>query len=509
MGRDKGFLVRAIAPLAILILAVALSSAYSGPSTRRPELTLGFSVDPVTADPRFSSNIPGQSIQRHGYEPLINHDRSGKLIPVLATSWKMINPTTLEFKLRRGVKFHNGEDFTAESVKYTIESIIAPDSKSPNKQALLDIAKIESPDPYTVRLITHQPSRPLLRNLTFWPIGMLPPKAAQELGPKLSSVGIGTGAYKLVEFIPGERAVFEAYDGYWGKKPSYARITFKIIRENGPRAAALEAGDVMMINNVPPDEMARINANPNLRVIARPTARIMFVAAAMRKPIMQNVKFRQALNVAINRSAIVNSILRKTTEVARSPIPAMVWGSVQMAPPAYNVARARQLLKDAGYQGEPIEFLVPNGRYLLDKQIGEAIAGYFQKAGVNVKINLVEWGQFASAVFGKSGTWDLSLFGWGMVTFDPDWLFRPMFHSKYNLTGYKNEKLDSLIDAGRTTFDERKAMASYKEIQQLLWDQVPYLFLYNQPQIDAINKKLKGYEPMPDEFMYFAGTTLE
>lgn len=500
---------RRVVPVLVAIVLVVVTNGPVGGQPSGPELQVAFSVGPSMLEPRLAQGTPAQSIIRMIYEPLLYHDRDGNFVPVLAKSWRKVNETTLEFKLQENVRFTNGEPFTSESVKYTIESIIAPDSRFVgNRASLLDIERVETPDAFTVRLITKQPSRPLLYTLTFWPLGMMPPKASAELGARLSAQPVGTGPYKLVEFTPGQRAVLEVNPGYWGKKPYYSKLTFHIITENGTRVAALESGRVMMINNVPPDQMARLSRHPDLTVIARPTARIMFLSFRMVKPIVRDVRFRQAVNVAINRRAIVNGILGGTTKVATSPLPPMVWGATDLPETEYNPARARELLQQAGYRGEPFELFAPNGRFVLDKQITEAIAGYLQAVGINVKIHVQEVGQVLNEWY-RGTTWDGLFYGWGIITFDPDWLFTPMFHSTASPGKYQNQNLDALIDVAKTTADEAKALQYYKAIQQILWRDLPFLFLYYNPQVDAVNKRLKGYEPMPDEFMFFDNTTLQ
>ena len=478
-------------------------------SDARPELTVGFSVGPATLDPRREQAISFQSVLRHMYEPLLYHDRQGTITPSLATSWKFIDPLTLELKLRTGVRFHNGEAFDAQSVKYTIDSINAPDSKAINKFTLANVARVDTPDSHTVRLVLKTPSRAQLRTLTFWPLGMLPPKAAAELGDRLGTVSVGTGPYRLGEYVPGEKLVLLPHDGYWGGKPAYSKITVRIIPENGTRIAALESGEAMMINNVPPDQIQRLGANATLTIISRPTTRNMFVAFNWRKQtIATDPRVRQAVSLAIDRSELVKGVLNGTAPVSRSPLAPAIFGAVTFEASPYNPTRAKQLLQDAGYKGERLEFWVPNGRYLNDKLVGEAIGGYLQAAGFNVAVRVVEWGQFvAETIAGKGKDWDMAFFGYSNPPLEPDYSFN-LFHSKFDQVGYSNPSYDALVEKARGTIDEREAAPIYEEIQRVLWRETPYVFLYFQPQIDAVNKRLRGYEPMPDEYMFFTGTSL-
>lgn len=496
----------AVAAMLGLLAPVALGQVPPA----KPVLKVALSSGAVTADPRFSSNLPEQSVLRHIYEPLVQHDADGNLQGVLATSWEFIDDTTLEMTLRQGVTFHGGEVFDANSAKYTIESILGAGSRAANSGLLAVVKEVRVLDDFTIQLVTEAPVRSLLQTLTFVPLGIMPKVWAEELGERTNAVANGTGPYRLEEFVPGQRLQLVANESYWGAEPAYSRIEVRVVPESGTRIAALLAGEVSFINNLSPDDMDRVAANPDLAVTSGESTRSMFVLVNFRdNPLMNDLRIRQAMNLAIDREALVEAILGGVAEPAHSILQDSVFGSAAFEPASYDPGLARTLLAEAGYAGEEIQFFVPNGRYLMDRQIGEAIAGYLGAVGLNVDLRVVEWGQFASEIWlGQGSIWDIAFLGWGAITFDPDFLLSPLFRSDLSPGSYSNAEVDGLLRQALATLDADTARTAYQEAQEVLWSELPALFLYTQPQIDAINRHLHDYAPRPDELLDWTRTSL-
>jgi ABC-type transport system substrate-binding protein len=477
------------------------------------EITVALGTDVGSLDPRISFNVPGESQLQTMYETLVGLDPNGRVLPKLAESWEMKeNPPQIKFKLRKNVKFHNGEPFTAESVKYTLESIVAPESKSPKKPFLAQIAGVDVVDPYTAIVKMKSFNRDLLRTLTLFPV-MMPAKASKELGDKMATTIIGTGPYKFVEYRSGEKLVVTANPDYWGKKPQLPKITFRIIPEHGTRLVALESGEAMMINNLPIDQIDRLAKSPNIEILAAPTARVVTLAVRMDRKPLDDVRVRHALNYAINKEELIKTILGGRAQIANSPLPPMCFGAdPTMKPWPYDPAKAKELLTQAGYpNGFKLKFGTPVGRFLQDKQISEAIAGYLEKVGIKTELDTPEFATYVAETMKKDGKYDIFLFAWGYQTLDPHWGFGTLYHSRFaTRTAYNNPKVDELLDKARQVADEQDATKIYIEVQKIIWGDASMVWLYYQPDIIGVNKRFKGIERTHgNEIFVFNGTYLQ
>jgi peptide/nickel transport system substrate-binding protein len=491
--------------------AAGLASGYlPRAAAQGRELSVGFSIDPGHMDPRVEAGVPGWSIFHNIHDPFLWRDEKINPVPWLVTKWEQVNPTTTRWHLRKGVKFHNGEDFTAESVKVSFEHYSATNSRSPWRSQLNVVKQFKFSDPHVVDLITEKPNRPLLRNST--QAMALSPRAIKELGDRFPTSPVGTGQMRFVEYRPGQHVLMEANPSYWGKKSAFSRIRIRFIPENGTRLAALEAGEVMMVNNVPPDQIGRLKGNPDLQVIAVPSNRVIFVALRTDRKPFNDKRVRQAMNYAIDREAITKGIFSGMAPIAKAPLPSGVFAHhTGLTPYPYDPERAKKLIAEAGAAGATFNFGAPNGRYLMDKQVGEAIAGYLEAVGLKVVFENPSWSTFVSEVtkFEKA-KYDGYMFGWGIVTAEPDQLMGEHFYSvNARRTLYNNPEVDKLIVDARENFDESRVRTDYQKAQELLWSDCPWIWLYEQPDITAINKKLKGFAGRRDEYLMFWDASLD
>lgn len=487
-------------------------SAAAMPAIRRQtdELVVAFSADPGHLDPRVEAGGIGWSIFYHMFDSMVWRDVNANPIPYLVERWEQISPDTLRWHLRRGVRFHNGEDFNAEAVKFTIEQYTAPESRSPSKSQLVVVTDFKLHDAYTIDLITEKPNRPLLRNSTL--AMAMSPRALHELGDRFATNPVGTGPMRLVEYAPGLHILMERNPDYWGKPTAFQRLRIRFIPENGTRVASLEAGEVMMVNNVPPDQLRRLRDNPSLQVQVAPTNRVMFVTLRTDRPPFDDKRVRQALNYAIDKEAIAQGLMDGMAPIVRAPLPEGILGFHPNLPPyQYDPARARQLLAEAGATGATFNFGAPNGRYLLDRQIGEAIAGFLEEVGLKVAFENPAWSTFVTEVTKfEQAKYDGYFFGWGVITGEPDQLVREHFYSPNTRRSlYRNPEVDRLIETATENFDESRVTAAYQRAQELIWDDAPWIFLYGQPDVSANSRRLKWSSGRRDEFWLFHEASLE
>jgi peptide/nickel transport system substrate-binding protein len=494
----------------------AATSALSGAIPKRvsakesaEELVVAFSGDPGHMDPRVEAGGIGWSVFHHIFEPPVWRDNLCNPIPCLVEKWEHISPTVMRWYLRKNVKFHNGEDFTAEAIKVWHQELTAPTSRSPSKDRLSPIKDFKVHDPHTIDLITEKPHRPVLRATT--QSFIFSPRALREFGDKFPTNPVGTGQMKFVEYRPGQHVLMEANPNYWDKKSNFKRLRIRFIPETGTRVSSLEAGEVMMINNVPPDQLPRLRANPNLKVLVSPTNRVIFITLRCDRKPFDNKRVRQAMNYAVDKEALTKGIMGGLAKIAIAPIPDTIFAFHPNLPPyKYDPDRAKRMLAEAGATGATFYFGTPNGRYLLDRQVGEAIAGYLSAVGLNVKFESPPWSTFVAEVtkYAKS-KYDGYLFGWGVSTGDPDQLMWEHYHSKaVKRTMYSNPEVDRLLDEARVILDEEKVKAIYYKAQEIVWDECPWIFTYQQPDICAINKRLQWTFERSDERYLFHEASL-
>lgn len=472
---------------------------------------MAFSLDPGHVSPVVEAGAPGFGIIQHIHDAATWRDDKGTPIPWLVEKWEQANDTTLRLHLRKGVKFHNGEEFTADALKQTVDKYIAPDSKSPNRTILSVIKETKIVDPYTAEWVTEKPNRPLLRNSTW--IQVLSPKAMKEVGDKLATNPVGTGPFKFVEYQPGQHVLMERNPSYWQPtKFNFDRLRFRFIPENGTRVSALEAGEVMMVNNVPPDSLDRLKKNPNLKVLVSPTNRSIFVQMRVDRKPFNDKRVRQALNYAVDKDALTKDVMLGLAPIARAPLPIGLFGFYDGLPPyKYDPERAKKMLADAGATGATIKFGAPNGRYLLDKQVAEALVGYMTAVGLKVDFENPTWSTYVTEVIKYEKTkYDAYMFGWGVAN-EPDQEMSEWFHSKNagRRSGYNNPEVDKAIDEGAQSFDETRVKAAYQRAQELIWDDCPWIWLYQQPDVNAINARLNWAPGRTDEYLLFWDATLQ
>jgi peptide/nickel transport system substrate-binding protein len=489
--------------------AAATTAASSGANLDKVVIAQG--VDPSTLDPQNHNETPAYNILNNIYETLVDFDRSGKLQPRLAESWKQVDDLTTEFKLRSGVKWQDGSDFTADDVKYTIDRYInaktEPDPLKKIKRAgnLDFVTSATVVDPLTVRIATAKPTPLLLLRLASGE-QIVSKKYATDKGfDYLGLNPMGTGPYKFVEWKKADHLDLTANTNWWGAAggPKVKNIRFRPIPDAQVRITALQAGEVDLITNVAPEQMKQLQTDKT-DVTAVPGVRVIFISLntlddSPAAP-LKNPKVRQALNYAIDRDAIINNLLLGNGVKLSSPIPKSFFGFEDLPQYTYDVAKAKSLLAEAGYpNGFDLEFKVPSGRYLKDKEIGEAITDFWTKIGVKVKFTAEPWAVYQPNI-DKRKQPPAFLLGWGNFSYDPDGTLYPQFYTGQLYSYYSNPTFNKLIDDERTTVDTNKRLEDFKQANKILNQDAPWIFLHQQYEIEGISKRIK-WQARPDELL--------
>jgi peptide/nickel transport system substrate-binding protein len=456
--------------------------------------------DAATLDPHQTTTMSDYNVINHVCDGLVRRDLDMKIIPDLAESWKTIDSLTHEFKLRRGVKFHNGEPFNAQVVKFNIERIFDPKLKSRVKTHIEFIDRVEVVDEYTVRIVTKEPSPIILNQLLT--VSIIPPKYVKEKGDQyVARNPVGTGPYRFVEWVKDDHIILEAYNDYWRGKPPFDRVIFKPIPEDSTRVAALLTGEVDIITNVPPTEINRLKGAKNVHPITIPSVRCMFVKLNTEKPPFNNKWVRQALNYAVDKEAIVDSLFEGKAKILNGQVisPEYFGYNPALKPYPYDPQKAKELLAKGGYpDGFEVEFDTPSGRYLLDREVSQAIAGQLLRLGVKAKVTVLEWGLFMKKYVGTHNLAPMALIGFGHRTVDADGQYT-FFSTESPYSYYSNKEVDKLLMEGRSTLDPSKRMEIYKEVSESLREDAVIVFLYQQADIYGVSEKFKWWKPRADE----------
>jgi peptide/nickel transport system substrate-binding protein len=492
-----------------LILAFGVLVLASGPAIAAAKDTIVVSQgsDPSTLDPQRHRENPAWIIINNIFDfPYMRFFEGGTIVmkPALAESHKVISPTEWEFKLRKGVKFHNGEPFTAESFKYTLDRFLDPKIKSQRYSNYKPLKEVKIIDDHTVRVITHKPY-PVLLNTFSFSAAMLAPKYYREKSlAYLATHPIGTGPYKLVSWKKDEEMVLEANENYWRGAPKVKRIVFRPIPETSSRVAALLSGEVDIIKDVSPEILGPLKKSPNVKITQIPgVLNIHMRMDTIHGGPLAKKKVRQALNYAIDAPALIENVLGGNAKrLASAGTPFQFGFDSSIKPYTHNPEKAKRLLAEAGYPGDKdlkLTLTTPIGRYLNDKALVEAIAGQFRKIGIDAKVRAYEFAAYMPVLKNPKGDGaTLNLLGWA-GNLDSDAVLYPLLHCGMLYSRYCNKELDDLLEAARSTLVIKDRIKYYNKAMKLIKEEAPWLILHHQIDTYAANKRVKGWEPSPNE----------
>jgi peptide/nickel transport system substrate-binding protein len=498
----------------VVVAAAILGLTAPAPAQDRvktKEIVVGLGAEPRTMLAVTIVDWTTNNMLEHIYDRLLDRDaKTFKPRPMLAESWRIVNDTMWEFKLRRGVKFHNGEPFTAASVKATIDYALDPATKSHFASAAYWglVKEVQVVDDYTVRFVTKQPWPNMVDSASLTNSLIMPAKALKELGPaKLAEHPIGTGPFKFVEWKRDERLVLDRNPDYWQGPADVSRVTFRFIPEFSARMAALLSGEIDIMKDVPPQAVEAVERSGRAKVRATVSSRINYLALVNLKPgPMQDVRVRRAMNYAVNVDELIAQVLKgRATRMCGPMAPA----NVDYAPAEcyqYDPARAQALFKEAGVDPAKLALTLdtPSGRYPLDKDVSLAIAAQLQRLGIKVNVVVNEWGTHLDKIKNRN-TGDMFFLGWGPALHGQGTM-QPLFLADQTYSSYGNNKtIDSKIARAQTLLDPKARAEAYAELQKLVRDEAPWVFLWQQHDLYGVAQTIE-WTPRADEkvWMYDA-----
>jgi peptide/nickel transport system substrate-binding protein len=506
-----------IATLLVALLLAAAPVLAPAPAAAAPKgtVTVALGSDASTQDPHMHTERMGIIINQQIFDTLLSRDtKTWQPAPGLADSVKAINPTTWELRLHRGVKFHNGEPFNAESVKFSFERVLNPEQKSPIRGNYTWVKSVDVVDDYTVHITTTKPYPLIHEILTLANFAMVPPKYIKEKGDAwFAKHPVGTGPYRFVEWRKGERTVLEANEQYWRGAPAIKTIVFRVIPETATQIAELLAGGVDIIRAVPPDQIPAIERSGVARVTATKILRVVYLqmdgdARAGKTP-LTDVRVRKAVNHAVNVDEIIAKVLGGKAVRTPSGDNPMAFGyDPTVKGYAFDPAAAKKLLAEAGYpNGFEVTLNTYTGSIVSVDQVAQAVMGYLTQVGVRPKLrHFADVGQYLAAFRGAKLD-GITMASWGYNSvFDSDAIYYTHFHKGEPYTYNSTPEMDRLLDDARATVDANKRKELYSKFQHYIVDHAYWVPMYAQYTIEAVSKKLV-YEASADEIMrVFAAT---
>lgn len=464
--------------LKTLLIATSLAMPANLALADGSSLTIGRAVSTNAMDPGFLREAA--TLVDNIFDTMVLRGKDMTLQPGLATSWKAIDQTTWEFKLREGVKFHDGEPLNAEAVKFTIDRVIDPEAKSPTASYIRTIESVEVVDPMTVRIKTKGPDPLLPTRMSRYPAYIVPPAYIKEHGREyFASHPVGTGAYKFVEFVPDQHVIMEANEDYWRGAPSIKKVTWRPIPDGTARMTALLTGEVDMVENVPVDMAPMLTQNPDVKLVNIKNGGLtIYLGLVMKEKPLDNVKVRQALNMAIDRKGIVENILQGMATPKGTQVGPSDFGFLDVPVPAYDPAKAKELLAEAGYGDGFTITMQSSNRYMKNTAVAQVIAQEFEDIGVKVNQEVLDWSVYTKTVPFKG---PIYMLGWGSTqTLDADAAIYAIMKSGEPYSGANIPELDKLLDESRQVVDAAKREEVLHKIQALAEEQVPLIPLYQE-----------------------------
>lgn len=497
--------------LLILVLTVALVAGCGGPAQQsqqgsssdntssntstptKDSIVIALQGEPTTLDPQYPDDGNMRAVTDNVFERLMELD--GKTLqpkPGLATDIKEVDPTTWQLTLREGVKFHNGDPFTAEDAVFSIKRIIDPAYKSQIAGNFSTIKDAKVVDAKTIQIITDGPDPILPKRLT--KLDIVNKKYVEANPDKVATAPVGTGPYQVESWNRGVDIKIKAFDGYWGNKPAIKAATYRFIQEGSTRLSALKAGEIDLAVNMLPEYVDQLPAYKTSDGIEFTFLRFN----TLRGP-MKNKLIRQAACYAIDRDTLAKSLFMGYANVAQGQMakPGYFGFNDSLKPYPYDPEKAKQLLKEAGYNGEVIQLVSERGRWLKDGELSEAVASMLTDAGFNVKLTFLSWQEWLDTLFNVEKAPDIMFSSNGNELFDMDRFYQAIIKTGGPQSTYSNPEIDKKITEARNEMDTQKRLQLYKELSQAVYDDPFGIPLLNLKDIYGMSKNL-DWEPRQD-----------
>ncbi len=509
-------------PNSLFVGALALLAVAATPAQAAKDVVFAVASQFTTTDPYDANDTLSQAMAKSFYEGLFSFDKDMKMVPVLAES---ITPSkdglVYTIKLKKGIKFHDGTDFKAGAVKANLDRVTNPDNKL-KRYGLYNnnIAKTEVVDDYTARITLKTPFSAFVNQLAHPATVMISPTALAKYGKDIATNPVGTGPFKFVEWKQTDYLKVAKNENYWQKGlPKVDSITWKPVIDSNARAAVMQTGEAHFTYPLPYEQADALKAKPELEVVAAPSIILRYLSLNTQQKPFDNPKVRQAIAYAINKDAIAKVAFNGYATPADGVVPEGVEYSVKLGVMPYDVAKAKQLLTEAGYPNGFETELWSGYNHSIAQKLTQVLQQQLQQVGIKSKITLLEAGQRVEKVesWPDAATAPLRMYyiGWSSSTGEADWAIRPLLGSEswppklFNTAYYKSDRVDSDIKSALATTDKTEKAKFYKDAQETIYKDTPWVPLVTEKLLSANNKKLSGVYTMPDGSFNFTEIDLK
>ena len=492
----------------LAVLALALVTMFAVPALAKDTLVVANIYDARTLDPIVQNEVATSGMCLHIYDTLIGLDQETNLVPMLAEKWERIDDVTYKFFLRQGVKFHNGEPFTAADVKYTVERAQSP-AGSAIRQYSEVVDKVEVVDDYTVIMKLKSPFTPFLMSLSHTWGSIVNQKAVEAAGESYGMNPVGTGPFKFKSWNKGDRIVLERNDDYWGQKPAYKELIMRAVAESINRTIELESGAVDIAYRVPVTDIKRVEENPKLTLYRHLENSTSYMGFNCAKAPWDNPKVRQAVRLALDNVGMQKAVFRGTGRAPNAPVaPSVKYSDKDIPYVKRNLEEAKKLLAEAGVQ-LPLKAEIWTNDYKPRRDLATIIQAQLKDVGIELEHKVLEWGAYLDGLQKK--THDLYILGWVASVPDAEIALAGVLKSTggSNYSFFKDEEVDAMLDSAKALPDGPEREAMYKKIQARIHELAPWVYMYNEETFHGSQKNVKGFVPSPRGYHLLTNVTFE
>jgi peptide/nickel transport system substrate-binding protein len=509
---------RIVAAVGVTALVLAACGGGSpSPASGGPKqggtLTTAIGIDADTLDPAAQTTTTVSQMVRMMTEPLVAMDQKGTIQPLLATSWESsADGLTHTFTLRRGVRFSDGEPFNAQAVKFSMDRLLSPSTFKAQPMVLRVIKQTRVVDDSHVEFDLTAPFAPFVAAIAQSQAAIIAPDSANRAPNTPSQIvqPVGTGPYVFKERLKSDHLTMVRNPAYWGRKPSYQTQVYKVVPEAASREALIKAGQADIAYLPPASDFPALQRESDVHLIMGPsdrTVQIVINTQDRDQPLLQNPQVRQALNYAVDKQTIVQKALFGAAQPVNSPMASSLFGYCRTGDYAYSPSKARGMLQAAGAAGMSLKLMSPQGRYIGDYDVAQAVAGDLRAAGLKVTVpNPSDWPTYLSTVnvASSQASTDLHLLGWASQYMDASGHLVQFERSQWPPAGlatsyYDSPSADALIQRANTESNTAQRAQDYCQAEKTIWNAAPWIFLYNQKNPILTTTKVTGVYGLPNE----------